>query len=133
MTLRGRPFVSAQAVPAAVVLARFSRGRRRRAPLDAAGAPVPAGRVSVVTPARDEEAGIRPCLEALRGDPDAAEILVVDDCSSDATADVARAGGARVVDGAPLPDGWAGKPWAMQQGLAAASGDWVCFLDADTR
>jgi dolichol-phosphate mannosyltransferase len=46
---------------------------------------------------------------------------------------VAREHGARVVAGAPLPPGWAGKPWALEQGLRAARGDWIVFLDADTR
>src|SRR3712207_7366982 len=33
----------------------------------------------------------------------------------------------------PLPDGWAGKAWAFEQWLRAATGDWVVFLDADAR
>ena len=41
--------------------------------------------------------------------------------------------GATVVDGQDLPRGWAGKAWALQQGLEAAIGDWVVTLDADTR
>ena len=57
--------VAAQAVAAAVVAARFARGRRRRAPL-AAGAPRPAATVSIVIPARDEEDRLGPCLQALR-------------------------------------------------------------------
>ena len=130
----GRAFTSAQAAAAAVVLARFARGRRRRAPLTAGPAtPPPDGAVSVVVPARDEAARLAPCLAGLRGDPDVAELLVVDDRSSDATAEVAAAGGARVLPGAPLPAGWAGKAWALHQGAEAATGAWVLFLDADTR
>jgi len=113
-----------------VLAARFARGRRRRAPLTA-GAPAPQGTVSIVIPARDEEARLEPCLRALR-DADA-EVVVVDDRSTDGTAQLARAHGVRVVEGAALPAGWVGKPWAMQQGLEAATGDWVVFLDADTR
>ena len=125
------PLPLAQAATLAVLAARFARGRRRRPPL-APGAPPPPGPVSVVVPARDEAARIGPCLAGLDGAP-LHELLVVDDRSSDATADVARAGGARVIAGRPLPDGWAGKAWALQQGLEAATGDWVVFLDADTR
>src|SRR5215207_1308237 len=127
-----RAFTAARAVAAGVVLVRFARGRRRRGPLSAADLPAPSGTVSVVVPARDEERRLGPCLDALRSDPDVAELLVVDDESSDATADVARAGGARVLAGAPLPAGWAGKPWALEQGARAVTGDWLCFLDADT-
>ena len=123
-------FLAAQSAAAAVLAVRFARGRRRRAPL-ATGAPAPAGSVSIVIPARDEEARLGPCLEGLRRL--GVEVLVVDDRSTDATAQLARAQGARVIEGAELPAGWIGKSWAMQQGLEAASGDWVVFLDADTR
>jgi len=125
-----KAFSVAQTVAAAVVAARFARGRRRRRPL-AAGAAQPAKTVSIVVPARDEAARLAPCLQALR-DVDA-ELLVVDDRSTDATADLARSLGARVIEGAELPAGWKGKAWALQQGLEAAGGQWVVFLDADTR
>ncbi len=128
--VRAAALPAAQAVAGAVLMARFARGRRRRAPL-AAGSPSPAGTVSVVVPARDEETRLGPCLEGLRGER--AEVLVVDDRSSDGTAALAASLGARVVAGAELPSGWAGKAWALQQGLEAAGGDWVVFLDADTR
>jgi len=119
----------AQAGAGAVVLARLARGRSRRPPL----APARTGRrVSVVIPARDEAARIGPCLAGLAGDPDVLEVVVVDDGSSDATAAIARAAGARVVAGTPRA-GWVGKPWALQQGLEAARGEIVVSLDADTR
>ncbi len=127
------PFVTLQLVVSAVVLERFSHGRRRRPPLRAATSPAPAGPISVVVPARDEALRIAPCLTALRDDPDVGEVIVVDDRSCDGTASVARSLGARVVAGAELPDGWIGKPWALQQGLEAATGDVVVTLDADTR
>ena len=38
----------------------------------------------------------------------------------------------RVIGGAELPPGWAGKPHALVQGAAAARGEWLCFMDADT-
>ncbi len=134
-TIRGlvpRPLTLAQAGAAAVVVARLARGRRRRPPLTAA-VPPPPEPVSVVVPARDEAERLPACLAGLREDPDVAEVLVVDDRSTDATVDVARAGGARVVAGAPLPEGWAGKAWALEQGLRAARGPLVVFLDADAR
>ena len=119
----------AQAAAGAVVLARLSRGRRRRPPLAARRT---ARRVSVVIPARDETDRIGPCLAGLAGDPDVHEVVVIDDGSTDATAAVARAHGARVVTGTERA-GWVGKPWALQQGLEAAAGEVVVSLDADTR
>jgi dolichol-phosphate mannosyltransferase len=129
-----RALDAAQVAAGALVAARLSRGRSRRPPL-AAAPPPPGGRpsISVVVPARDEAERLGPCLDGLRGDPDIAEVIVVDDCSADATPEVARAGGARVVAGVAPPAGWVGKPWALQQGLEAAAGDVVVFLDADTR
>jgi dolichol-phosphate mannosyltransferase len=120
-------------VAAAIVARRLARGRRRRPALSArAGVPAP-GSISVVVPARDEERRLPGCLAGLRADGGAGEVIVVDDRSSDRTAAVAAAAGARVVRGEPLPRGWGGKAWALEQGLAAARGEIVVFLDADTR
>lgn len=89
--------------------------------------------ISVVVPARDEARRIGPLLDAVVGAPGVDEVVVVDDESSDATAELAATAGARVVHGVPLPDGWAGKAWALRQGVEAARGDWIVTLDADTR
>lgn len=90
--------------------------------------------VQVVVPARDEEQSLPRLLASL---PVGVDVVVVDDHSSDRTAEVARAAGATVVSAAPLPDGWAGKPWACAQAveaLGASSTDAdLVFVDADVR
>ena len=57
---------------------------------------------------------------------------MVDDHSTDGTAAIALAAGARLVTAESLPAGWAGKCWALQQGVQAATTEWVVALDADT-
>jgi dolichol-phosphate mannosyltransferase len=93
----------------------------------------PTQSISVVIPARDEAARIGPLLGRIVGAPGVREVIVIDDQSTDATAAIARAAGATVISGRSLPDGWAGKAWALQQGIEAASSQWVVTLDADTR
>ncbi|MGI9119652.1 MAG: glycosyltransferase [Acidimicrobiales bacterium] len=90
--------------------------------------------LSIVVPARDEQAVLPTLLSSLGpelrpGD----EVIVVDDHSRDTTADQARAVGATVISSPPLPDGWLGKPWACHTGAAAAANRLLAFLDADTR
>jgi 4,4'-diaponeurosporenoate glycosyltransferase len=91
-------------------------------------------RVSVIIPARNEEANLPLLLESLRSSAnDRLQVLVVDDGSTDDTAATALRDGATVITSAPLPPGWTGKTWACHQGAAAATGDALFFLDADVR
>ena len=100
--------------------------------------------VVTVVPARNEAAMLPVTLPTLLGQdyPGALTVLVVDDGSIDGTGDAAariarsvqghRA--LRVIPGVPPPAGehWAGKVWAMAQGLSAAgASDYVLFTDAD--
>src|SRR6476619_4102531 len=98
--------------------------------------------VVAVVPARNEAAMLPVTLPALLGQdyPGLLSVIVVDDGSSDGTGEVAAKLGAeagrplRVISGTPPPDGerWAGKVWAMAQGLRAAGpSDYVVFTDAD--
>lgn len=88
--------------------------------------------VSVVVPARNEERGIAAAVASLVAQDYAPlEVLVVDDESTDRTAELAAAAGARVLHGEPLPPGWVGKSWACDQGARAAVGEWLLFTDAD--
>jgi len=88
---------------------------------------------SIIIPARNEAHNLPRLLESIANQAVMPrEILVVDDGSSDNTADIARAMGATVVSSQPLPDGWRGKTWACHQGALAAQGDQLLFMDADT-
>ena len=88
-------------------------------------------RVSLLLPLRDEAARVAPCLTALLAQSLPAELLVLDDGSTDGTAEVVRALGVEPVRGAPLPPGWLGKPHACQQLADRAGGDVLVFVDAD--
>jgi len=106
--------------------------RFREVPRADPAVPISGLKLSVVIPARNEEENLSRLLPSLCDPSFAAhEILVVDDHSTDRTAEVAREHGATVIPGSALPQGWYGKPWACQQGGDAATGDWLLFLDAD--
>lgn len=116
---------------AGVAVARLARAAVTAPPIRPTITPITP--ISVIVPARNEADRIGPLLDAIVGAPGVTEVLVIDDQSTDTTAEIARRAGATVLAGAELPDGWAGKAWALDQGVAAAEADWIVTLDADTR
>src|SRR3954468_20007104 len=120
-------------------LATFFRLRQSRS-LDAESDAPPKNppRVSVIVPARNEAFNIERCVRSILSTtyPNM-ELVVVDDSSTDGTADLARkaANGdarIRIVINAPLPEGWFGKQWACTTGAKVARGEILQFTDADT-
>lgn len=93
-------------------------------------APCPAS-ISLVIPARNEENSLPLLLDSLK-EQWPAEVIVVDDHSTDRTAELAAQAGAHVLRSAALPAGWTGKNFACAQGAQAASKGWLLFVDADT-
>jgi 4,4'-diaponeurosporenoate glycosyltransferase len=90
--------------------------------------------VSVIIPARNEESNLPPLLTSLmQSELNPAEVIVVDDGSTDKTGAVASALGATVITLTAAPSGWRGKNWGCHQGALAASSRTLLFLDADTR
>ena len=92
--------------------------------------------VSVIVPARNEEACLGACLQSILAQSGVAfEIIVVDDHSTDRTREIAQSFGTaevRVIEAGPLPAGWTGKNNAVTAGSRAARGQWLLFTDADT-
>ena len=95
--------------------------------------------VVAVVPARDEADVVGQAVASLVAQdyPGSFRVVLVDDGSSDGTAAIARASAGSsdrltVLSGAPLPRGWTGKLWAVQQGIAAAGApDYLWLTDAD--
>jgi glycosyltransferase involved in cell wall biosynthesis len=87
--------------------------------------PSPAPRLTALVVARDEAAQLKDCLATLGF---ANEVLVVLDRTTDASAGIARACGARVIEGA-----WAIEGERRNAGLEACTGDWILEVDADER
>lgn len=143
--------LAAAAMLTGTVLNSLSAPRLEKAP-----PPLRPARVSLLIPFRDEEANLRVLMPLLRriGYPDL-EILLLDDGSRDASAEVVAAeakedgtdsgalagasmgasakGRVRLLRGEPLPAGWLGKNWACSQLAAQATGEILIFCDADVR
>ncbi len=90
--------------------------------------------VSVIIPARNEEANLGACLESLVSQSGVEfEVIVVNDHSTDRTGEIAASfPGVRVIEAGALPDGWTGKNNAVACGARESRGEWLLFTDADT-
>ena len=91
-------------------------------------------RVSVIIPARNEAENLPDLLASLDANSfPPLEVIVVDDSSEDDTSYVAEEAGVKVISAGRLPEGWMGKPYACWIGALKAEGEFLLFLDADTR
>ena len=93
--------------------------------------------VSIIIPARNEARNIERCLTSvLATGYRPIEVIVVDDRSTDGTADIiepATGHRMRLIRGSEPPSGWFGKQWALVQGYRVARGELLLFTDADTK
>jgi glycosyltransferase involved in cell wall biosynthesis len=92
--------------------------------------------VSAIVPARNEEAVIAACVESLVAQREIIEVIVVNDQSSDRTAEIVRQLAARhaklrLLETDGPPQGWVGKNHAVAIGAREAKGEWLLFTDAD--
>jgi GT2 family glycosyltransferase len=90
--------------------------------------------ISVIVPARNEEACLADCLRSLVGQAGPAyEVIVVDDHSTDRTRAIAESFPVKLISADDLPSGWNGKCNALWSGAKVAKGKWLLFTDADTK
>ena len=100
------------------------------------------GGVVAIVPARNEAELIGPVVTSLLNQSVAIPVLLVDDESTDGTADVARCAAAKagkadalmVIQSKSLPAGWTGKLWSLHQGIERARAfdpAWLWLVDAD--
>ena len=90
--------------------------------------------ITVVIPARNEAEVIQHALQSVIAQGTGLKIILINDRSDDATVAKARAlayANLRIVDGAPLPAGWSGKLWALEQGRQFVTTPYMLLLDAD--
>lgn len=124
------------------LLARLGRAAwaRRHYTLEAAPSLEAAPTLTVVVPARDEEARIGACLSSLLAQDYPRErlrVVLVDDSSQDRTLEIASMLQAQderleIVSAPELPRSWTGKNHACHVGAVADPSEWICFVDADT-
>lgn len=96
-------------------------------------------KISVLMPCKDEEENVAACAREILAQTYAnLELIIINDRSGDRTgAEAERVAAldprASVVHLHDRPPGWTGKTYALKRGMEAATGDWILFVDADTR
>jgi hopene-associated glycosyltransferase HpnB len=103
-------------------------------PISGADEPGDLSDTTVIIPARDEAGIIGQTLAALAAQGPGLRVVLVDDNSSDGTAEAARSVpglSLKVVPGQPLPEGWSGKVWALEQGVRQVETRLTLMIDAD--
>jgi glycosyltransferase involved in cell wall biosynthesis len=96
----------------------------------------PGASITAIVPARDEQAAIAGCVRSLARQAEIVQILVVNDASSDGTAEIVRGlmkeiRNLRLLEAGAIPAGWLGKNHAVWEGAKHADGEWLLFTDAD--
>jgi len=92
--------------------------------------------ITAVVPARNEAEVIQLTLQSIAAQGRELNIILIDDGSEDSTAALARRiahSSLRILQSAPLPDGWSGKLWALEQGRRQVTTRYTLFLDADIK
>jgi glycosyltransferase involved in cell wall biosynthesis len=97
---------------------------------------MPTERITAIVAARDEEATIEACVRSLARQAEIAEIVVVDDHSTDRTAEIVSGPmgelrNLKLLEAPPVPAGWLGKNHALWEGAKHANNRWLLFTDAD--
>jgi len=90
--------------------------------------------LTVLVPARNEAEIIRRTLQSLIKQGPRLKIILIDDNSEDATVETARQmriADLRIIRSEPLPPGWSGKLWALEQGRLQVATPYTLLLDAD--
>ena len=99
-------------------------------------APISSAAIGAIVPARNEEPSIASCINSLSRQPEIAEILVINDQSTDKTAEIVRGlmtsiSNLRLLETQGVPEGWVGKNHAVALGASEATNPWLLFTDAD--
>lgn len=123
----------------ACVVAGFARHRMTRLHAYRVPLPEPVPTLSIVVPAKDEVTGLRDCvMRVLAQDYPGAEVVVIDDRSTDGTGAILDAIAAaeprvRAAHVTSLPDGWLGKCHALHVGTRDLTSEWLLFVDSDVQ